>query len=161
MFQTAFQVNAFQNNAFQIVIVPPTPSGLDGHDGFTREEIRRAKALDKKMRQMQAKRDAEFKAENERRKQLWRDQIDPQPVVEKQQKKRNKLQSKQEVTVDTPSQLAAIDAYIANLERQKQDLYQAVVVRQAKLRLEEELRMLEAKRQQELDDEESILALIL
>ena len=159
MFQTAFQVNAFQNNAFQIVIVPPTPSGLDGHDGFTREEIRRAKALDKKMRQLQAKRDAEFKADNERRKQLWRDQIDP--VVKKQQKRKNKLQSNQEVTVDTPSQLAAIDAYIANLERQKQDLYQAVVVRQAKLRLEEELRVLEAKRQQELDDEEALLALIL
>ena len=159
MFQTAFQVNAFQNNAFQIVIVPPTPSGLDGHDGFTREEIRRAKALDKKMRQLQAKRDAEFKAENERRKQLWRDQIDP--VVKKQQKRKNKLQSNQEVTADTPSQLAAIDAYIANLERQKQDLYQAVVVRQAKLRLEEELRALEVKRQQELDDEEALLALIL
>lgn len=159
MFQTAFQVNAFQNNAFQIVIVPPTPSGLDGHDGFTREEIRRAKAIDKKMRQLQAKRDAEFKADNERRKQLWRDQIDP--VVKTQQKKRNKLQSNQEVTVDTPSQLAAIDAYIANLERQKQDLYQAVVVRQAKLRLEEELKALEVKRQQELDDEEALLALIL
>ena len=159
MFQTAFQVNAFQNNAFQIVIVPPTPSGLDGHDGFTREEIRRAKAIDKKMRQLQAKRDAEFKADNERRKQLWRDQIDP--VAKKQQKRKNKLQSNQEVTVDTPSQLAAIDAYIANLERQKQDLYQAVVVRQAKLRLEEELRALEVKRQQELDDEEALLALIL
>lgn len=159
MFQTAFQVNAFQNNAFQIVIVPPTPSGMDTHDGFTREEIRRAKAIDKKMRQLQAKRDAEFKADNERRKQLWRDQIDP--VVKTQQKKRNKLQLNQEVTVDTPSQLAAIDAYIANLERQKQDLYQAVVVRQAKLRLEEELRILEAKRQQELDDEEALLALIL
>ena len=159
MFQTAFQVNAFQNNAFQIVIVPPTPSGLDTHDGFTREEIRRAKAIDKKMRQLQAKRDAEFKADAERRKQLWRDQIDP--VAKKQQKRKNKLQSNQEVTVDTPSQLAAIDAYIANLERQKQDLYQAVVVRQAKLRLEEELRVLEAKRQQELDDEEALLALIL
>ena len=161
VFQTAFQVNAFQNNAFQINIIPPTPSGLDGHDGFTREEIRRAKAIDKKMRQLQEKRDAEFKADNEKRKELWRGQIDPQPVVKTQQKKRNKLQSKQEVTVRIPSQLATIDAYIANLERQKQDLYQAVVLRQAKLRLEEELRVLEAKRQQELDDEESILALIL
>ena len=161
MFQTAFQVNAFQNNAFQINIIPPTPSGLDGLDGFTREEIRRAKAIDKKMRQLQEKRDAEFKADNERRKELWRGQIDPKPVAEKQQKKRNKIQSKQEVTVRIPSQLATIDAYIANLERQKQDLYQAVVLRQAKIRLEEELRVLEAKRQQELDDEESILALIL
>ena len=159
MFQTAFQVNAFQNNAFQIVITPPVD--LTGHDGFTREEIRRAKAIDKKMRQMQAKRDAEFKADNEKRKELWRNQIDPQPVAKKQQKTKNKLQSNQVVTVDTPSQLAKIDAYIANLERQKQDLYQAVVVRQAKLRLQEELRILEAKRQQELDDEEALLALIL
>ena len=159
MFSSAFQANAFQNNAFQIYITPPVD--LTGHDGFTREEIRRAKAIDKKMRQLQAKRDAEFKADNERRKELWRSQIDPQPVVNTQQKRKNKLQSKPEVTVDKPSQLATIDAYIANLERQKQDLYQAVVVRQAKLRLEEELRVLEAKRQQELDDEESILALIL
>ena len=81
--------------------------------------------------------------------------------AEKQQNKRNKIQSKSRVTVKPLSQLATIDAYIANLERQKQDLYQAVVLRQAKLRLEEELRVLEAKRQQELDDEESILALIL
>ena len=158
MFQTAFQVLAFQFNAFQIGQIPPSPY-TDTHDGFTREEIRRAKAIDKKMRQLQEKRDAEFKADNEKRKELFRDQIDP--VVKTQQKKQNKLQSKSRVTVKPLSQLATIDAYIANLERQKQDLYQAVVLRQAKIRLEEELRVLEAKRQQELDDEESILALIL
>ena len=111
------------------------------------------------MRQLQEKRAAEFKADNEKRKELFRGQIDP--VVKTQQKKQNKLQSKSRVTVKPLSQLATIDAYIANLERQKQDLYQAVVLRQAKIRLEEELRVLEAKRQQELDDEESILALIL
>lgn len=158
MFQTAFQVLAFQFNAFQIGQIPPNPY-TDTHDGFTREEIRRAKAIDKKMRQLQAKRDAEFKADNEKRKELFREQIDP--VVKTQQKKRNKLQSKQEVTVKPLSQLATIDAYIANLERQKQDLYQAVFLRQAKIRLEEEMRVLEAKRQQELDDEEAILSLIL
>ena len=158
MFQTAFQVLAFQFNAFQIGQIPPSPY-TDTHDGFTREEIRRAKAIDKKMRQLQEKRAAEFKADNEKRKELFREQIDP--VVKTQQKKQNKLQSKSRVTVKPLSQLATIDAYIANLERQKQDLYQAVVLRQAKIRLEEELRVLEAKRQQELDDEESILALIL
>ena len=42
MFQTAFQVNAFQNNAFQIVITPVTPTKTGG-DGWTREEWRRAK----------------------------------------------------------------------------------------------------------------------
>ena len=47
MFQTAFQANAFQNNAFQIVL-SPTPV-FDTHDGFTPEEIRRAKRLDAKI----------------------------------------------------------------------------------------------------------------
>lgn len=139
------------------ITVGPLPPNVDTHDGFTREEIRRAKAIDKKMRQLQAKRDAEFKAENERRKQLFTEQIDPKP---KKQTK-NKLQSNQEVTVDIPSKVANIDAYLANLERQKQDLFKAVVVRQAKLQLEEELRILEVKRQQELDDEEALLALLL
>lgn len=143
------------------ITVGPLPPNLDKHDGFTPEEIRRAKAIDKKMRQLQAKRDAEFKAENERRKKLFTDQIDPKPVAKKQQKGKNKLQSNQEVTVDIPSKVASIDAYLANLERQKQDLYKAVVVRQAKLQLEEELRVLEVKRQQELDDEEALLALLL
>ena len=138
MFQTAFQVLAFQFNAFQIGQIPPSPY-TDTHDGFTREEIRRAKAIDKKMRQLQEKRAAEFKADNEKRKELFRGQIDP--VVKTQQKKQNKLQSKSRVTVKPLSQLATIDAYIANLERQKQDLYQAVVLRQAKLRLEEELQI--------------------
>ena len=143
------------------VTVGPLPPNLDTHDGFTREEIRRARALDKKMRQLREKRDAEFKADSEKRRQAIRDQVDPKPVAEKQQKKQNKLQLKQEVTADTPSQLANIDRYLANLERQKQDLYEAVALRQAKLQLEEELRVLEAKRKAELDDEESILALLL
>ena len=143
------------------VTVGPLPPNLDTHDGFTREEIRRARALDKKMRQLREKRDAEFKADAEKRRQTIRDQVDPKPVAEKQQKKQNKLQLKQEVTADKPSQLANIDRYLANLERQKQDLYEAVALRQAKLQLEEELRVLEAKRKAELDDEESILALLL
>ena len=53
MFQTAFQANAFQNNAFQISGVPPTPSLMDTHDGFTPEEIRRAKRIDAKIRARQ------------------------------------------------------------------------------------------------------------
>ena len=52
MFQTAFQSNAFQNNAFQINVVP-TPSTVDTHDGFTQEEIRRARNLDRKIRERQ------------------------------------------------------------------------------------------------------------
>ena len=157
MFQTAFQPTAFQNDAFQIVITPPTPSGPTGGDGWTAEEWKRYKALDKKRRKAEEKRIAALKADAENRKQTIADLVDPKPVASIQQ---NKVQSNQEVSVDIPSNLANIDRYIANLVRQQQDLQTAVAMREAKLRLEQEIAILEAKRQAELDDEEAILLLL-
>ncbi|MEI6590159.1 MAG: hypothetical protein WCO38_09485 [Verrucomicrobiota bacterium] len=157
MFQTAFQVNAFQNNAFQIVITPVTPTQTGG-DGWTKEEWRRAKALDKKLRLAEEKRIAAIKADQEARKDFIREQVSPTPKVSK--RKQSIVESEQ-VSEDTPSEVTKYDALIANLERQKQDLFDAVLIRQAKLRLEQELAVLEAKRKAELDDEEAILALIL
>ena len=157
MFQTAFQPTAFQNDAFQIVITPPTPFGPTGGDGWTAEEWKRYKALDKKRRKAEEKRIAALKADAENRKQTIADLVDPKPVAPIQQ---NKVQSNQEVSVDIPSNLANIDRYIANLVRQQQDLQTAVAMREAKLRLEQEIAILEAKRQAELDDEEAILLLL-
>jgi len=158
MFQTAFQPNAFQNDAFQILITPVGPTKQGGDDAsWTPEERKRYKALQKKLRQAEEKRIAALKADAENRKQTIADLIDP-PKVEKS--KKNKVQSNQAVSVDTPSQLANIDRYIANLEKQQQDLQNAVAIKLAKLRLEQELAVLEAKRQAELDDEEALLALI-
>ena len=157
MFQTAFQPNAFQNDAFQIVINPNPKFGGDDAS-WTPEERKRYKALQKKLRKAEEKRIAALKADAESRKQTIADLVDP-PKVSK--RKQNKVQSNQAVSVDTPSQLANIDRYIANLEKQSQDLQTAVAMRSAKLRLEQELAILEAKRQAELDDEEALLALIL
>jgi len=158
MFQTAFQPTAFQNDAFQIVITPPTPSGPTGGDGWTKEEWKRYQAIDKKKRKAEEKRLEALKLNKEARKQSIADLIDPPKVSKRKQKE---LQSNQAVSADTPSQLANIDRYIANLEKQQQDLQTAVAMREAKLRLEQELAILEAKRQAELDDEEALLALIL
>jgi hypothetical protein len=155
VFQTAFQVNAFQNNAFQIVITPVKNGGDDAP--YTREELKRLKGIQKKLRQAEEKRIAALKADQELRKQTIADLVNP-PVAPKQQ---TKVQSNQEVSVDIPSNLANIDRYIANLVKQQQDLQNAVLIRAAKLRLEQELAVLEAKRQAELDDEEALLALIL
>ena len=152
MFQTAFQANAFQNNAFQIVI---TPTKVGGDDAWTPEERKRRKQLDKKLRLAEEKRIASVKADQESRKQAIRNLVDP---VAK--KKQSKVQSNQQVSEDTPSEVTKYDALIANLERQKQDLFDAVLIRQAKVRLEQELAVLEAKRKQELDDEEAILLLL-
>ena len=159
MFQTAFQPNAFQNDAFQIVITPVEPTKFGGDDApWTREELKRYKAIQKKLRKAEEKRIAELKLDQEARKQTIADLIDP-PKVSK--RKQNNIQSNQEVSVDIPSNLANIDRYIANLVKQQQDLQTAVAMRNAKLRLEQELAILEAKRQAELDDEEALLALIL
>ena len=158
MFQTAFQPNAFQNNAFQIVINPISPKQGGDDAPWTKEELKRYKGIQKKLRLAEEKRIAALKADAEGRKQTIADLVDPKPVANKQ---RNKVQSNQEVSVDIPSNLANIDRYIANLVKQQQDLQTAVAMRSAKLRLEQELAVLEAKRQAELDDEEALLALLL
>ena len=161
MFSTAFQANAFQNNAFQIVITP-TNVKTGGDDApYTKEELKRLKGIQKKLRQAEEKRIDALKTDAQNRKQTIADLVDPKPVAKAQQKSKNNIQSNQVVSVDIPSNLANIDRYIANLVKQQQDLQTAVAMRSAKLRLEQELAILEAKRQAELDDEEALLALIL
>lgn len=154
MFETAFQPNAFQNNAFQIAITPVNPTKATGGDGWTKEEWARAQALDKKLRKAEEKRIAAVKADQEARRAFIREQIAPTPKVSK--RKQDKVESLSE---EKQSEVVKYDALIANLERQKQDLLNAVLIRQAKEQLEQELAILEAKRLAELDDEESIIAL--
>jgi hypothetical protein len=153
LFQTAFQVNAFQNNAFQIVI---KPLGGDDVGGWTKEEWKRAKAIDKKLRQAEEKRMAALKADQEARKDFIREQISPTVKVSK--RKQVIVESVSEVQ---QSDVVKYDALIANLERQRQDLFNAILIRQAKERLEQEIAILEAKRLAEEDDEDGILALFL
>lgn len=157
MFDTAFQVNAFQNDAFQISITP-TPTGrVGGDDAWTPEERKRKKQLDKKLRLAEEKRIEAVRLDQESRKQAIRALIDPESVAKQQ----HTVVESPQVSEDTPSEVTKYDALIANLERQKQDLFDAVLIRQAKARLEQELAVLEAKRQAELDDEEALLALLL
>jgi len=174
----AFQLNAFQPNAFQTLVVEGvidatdnndlgiflgTVSGggeqMDTHDGFTPEEIRRAKRIDAKIRAKQA---ALYKAQQEakkRRKQQIRDLVDPPKVVAKA--KRNKLQSIQEVKADIPSvDTKELEQSIAYLENQRSKLLKAVELRKQQAYIEAQLAILEAQRQAELDDEESILMLL-
>jgi hypothetical protein len=153
LFQTAFQVNAFQNNAFQIVI---KPLGGDDGGGWTKEEWKRAKALNKKLRQAEEKRMAALKADQEARKDFIKEQISPTVKVSK--RKQVIVESIIEVQ---QSDVVKYDALIANLERQRQDLFNAILIRQAKERLEQEIAILEAKRLAEEDDEDGILALFL
>ena len=153
MFQTAFQVNAFQNDAFQIVITPVEPTKRGGDDArWPKEERKRYKALQKKLRLAEEKRMAAQKADQEARRAFIREQVSPTPDV---------VESPQQIVEAKQVEIVNYDALIANLQRQAEDLFNAVLIRQAKERLEQEIAILEAKRLAELDDEESILALFL
>ena len=156
MFSTAFQANAFQNDAFQIVITPLNPK-QGGDDAWTPEEKKRYKALQKKLRKAEEKRIAALKADAENRKKIITDLVDPKPVVQKQQ---NKVQSNQEVSADIPSDLTKFDATIARLVKEQEQLVQAAFYRNELARIQTQLAILEAQRVQNLDDEEALLLLL-
>jgi hypothetical protein len=156
MFQTAFQANAFQVNAFQIYI-PPTPELGGGDDAsWTPEELRRIKRIQQKIAERQRLLEKATKDANASRKQAFRDQIDPVAKV-----KQSKVQSKQEVKADIPlAETEDLQRSISYLERQRDNILAAVAYRNEMARIEYELRVMEAKRQEELDDEVSLLLLL-
>jgi len=158
MFQTAFQSNAFQNNAFQISGLPPSPLD-DTHDGFTPEEIRRAKNLDRKIREKELALLKAQRADREARKARIKGLVDPPKIVAKQ--KQNKLQSIQEVKAGIPPvDTTELEQSIAYLENQRSKLLRAVELRREQGQIRSRLAILETQRLAEQDDEESILLLI-
>jgi len=158
MFQTAYQANAFQNNAFQISGLPPSPLD-DTHDGFTPEEIRRAKNLDRKIQEKELALVKAQRADREARKARIRGLIDPPKIVAKQ--KQNKLQSIQEVKAGIPPvDTTELEQSIAYLENQRSKLLRAVELRREQGQIRSRLAILETQRLAEQDDEESILLLI-
>ena len=138
--------------------VVPMPDNIDTHDGFTKDEIKRYKRIQKKLAQAEA---AKIQARLDKqllRKQQIRDIVNP-PVVSNKQ---TELQFVSEVKIDKPSiDLKKLNATIINLERQKQELIKSVALRNEMARIQTQIAILEAKRiQDELDDEEALLLLI-
>ena len=158
MFQTAFQVLAFQINAFQIGQIPPSPY-TDTHDGFTPEEIRRAKNLERKIHEKELALLKAQRADREARKARIKGLVDPPKIVAKQ--KQNKLQSIQEVKAGIPPvDTTELEQSIAYLENQRSKLLRAVELRREQGQIRSRLAILETQRLAEQDDEESILLLI-
>jgi alanyl-tRNA synthetase len=158
MFQTAFQANAFQNNAFQIATGPtPTTARVGGDDAsWTPEELKRIQKLQQKIAERQRKLNESIKDANASRKQAFKDKIDPVAKV-----KQSKVQSKQEVKADIPSvDTQELQRSISYLEAQRDNILAAVAYRNEMARIQFELQVLEAKRQEELDDEVALLLLL-
>jgi len=156
MFSTAFQANAFQVNAFQIYI-PPSDAKVGGDDAsWTYEELKRIKRIQQKIAERQRLLEKATKDANASRKQAFRDKIDPVAKV-----KQSKVQSKQEVKADIPlAETEELQRSISYLERQRDNILEAVAYRNQQYLIQEQLRVMEAKRQEELDDEAALLLLL-
>jgi hypothetical protein len=156
MFSTAFQANAFQNNAFQIFI-PPSTEQVGGDDAsWTEDDLKRLRKLSAKIADRQRKLEKAVKDAKAERKQAFKDLIDPVAKV-----KQPKVQSKQEVKADKPSDdTQELQRSISYLERQRDNILAAVAYRHQQYLIQEQLRVMEAQRQEELDDESALLLLI-
>ena len=131
-----------------------TPVTPDTHDGFTPDEIRRAKELDKKVAKARQKLFEAQKAQKALRKQQIRDTIEP-PVAKIQQPDLESIKTAKEQALQ---KVITASAAVAKLENHRKELFKAVQLRQEQARIMTELAILRAK---ELDDEESLLALLL
>ena len=157
---SAFQSNAFQNNAFQVNTAPPVVNDLRGGDDatWTEEDLKRLRKLSAKIAERQRKLEKAVKDANADRKQAFKDKIDPKPVAKVKQ---TKVQSKQEVKADIPSvDTQELQRSISYLENQRDNILAAVAYRHEMARIQYELQVLEAKRQEELDDEAALLLLL-
>jgi hypothetical protein len=156
MFATAFQANAFQNNAFQINLSPAPVLGGGDDASWTPEELRRIKKLQQKIAARQRLLEKATKDANASRKQAFRNLIDPVAKV-----KQPKVQSKQEVKADIPlAETEELQRSISYLERQRDNILAAVAYRNQQSLIQQQLFYMEAKRLEELDDEESVLILL-
>ena len=145
MFQAAFQVNAFQNNAFQT-----TTSAMDMHDGITKEELRRIRALLKKRQQAENERNRLRIEKIRARKEALTNLIDPKEIRKVIEVKVKSIQPK----------IVKVDFDIQSLENERQKLIHAIQVRQEIYRLNMELAIQNAKTRADQDDEEAILILL-
>ena len=131
---------------------------MDMHDGFKKEDLKRIRDLQKRLKKAEEKRNQLRILKIKERKDAIANAVDPKKVALKQQPV---VESPQEVEIDKPSiDLREINAVIANLERQKDQLLKSIALKQEMARIQTELTILEAKRKAELDDEEALLLLM-
>jgi hypothetical protein len=160
MFSTAFQANAFQNNAFQVYIPPPPDNQKVGGDdaSWTEDDLKRLRKLSAKIAERQRKLEQATKEAKADRKKAFKEQIDPTPIAKVKQ---SKVQSKQEVKADIPlAETEDLERSISYLERQRDNILEAVAYRHQQYLIQEQLRVMEAQRQEELDDEAALLLLL-
>lgn len=148
-----------QNDTCDIEGTVVSPNQMDMNDGFTPDEIKRAKQLDKKIAKLEAKKRQAMLDKRAKRKQAIRELVSPSVV--KEQQPEVELSSEVQVGIP-PIDLKKVNANLIRLEQQKKQLLRAVELRGQIAQAEMQLAILKAKREaEEQDEEDSILALLL
>lgn len=144
MFSSAFQANAFQNNAFQI------HNAFDMHDGITKEELKRIREIQKNLRKAENERNRLKIEKTKARKEAIADLVNPKKIAKVVENKVKLLEPK----------IEKVEFDIQGLIDKKDRIIREIALRQEQARLQMEFAIFEAKRKAELDDEEAILLLI-
>ena len=155
-------------------------NGGDTHDGFTEGDIRRAKALDKRIHKAEQKRIAAVKAQAARRRQRFIDSLYPNQkapdsfydaanfdengnfvapqILNKEQKAKLKVIKKK--ILSEADQAAIYERELEKLRQEQQLLVESIEAKVRLANLQMQLAIIEAQRLAELDDEEALLALL-
>lgn len=147
-----------QNDIASLLGTVTSANVPDTHDGFTKDDIRRAKELDKRVRKAREKLEAAQRAQKLARKQGIKDLVDPQSkeIVAKSQQ--TDIKSLQEAKDNSLAEIIKASALVKRLELQQKELERSILLKQEQARIQTELAILKAK---ELDDEEALLAILL
>jgi len=145
MFSSAFQANAFQNNAFQV------HNNFDTHDGITKEELKRIREIQKNLRKAENERNRLKIEKTKARKEAIANLISPKKIAKVVETKVKLIEPK----------IEKVEFDIQSLEQQRLQIIHAIEVRQQQAKLQMLLAIEYAKNKAELDDEESLLALLL
>lgn len=149
-------ISATDQNDVAVLLgeITPVQPNTDTHDGFTPEDIRRAKELDKKAAKARQKLFEAQKAQKALRKQQIRDTIEP-PVAKIQHTDLESVKTAKDKALE---QVIKASAAVKRIEEQRKELYKAVQLRQEQARIMTELVIMRAREQ---DEEEAILALLM
>lgn len=170
----AFQLNAFQPDAFQtqtvsgvLYAVDQNDTGAffgtvgatdktDTHDGFTHKELKQIEANKKRLEKLRLKQEKAFADANNRRKKAIEDVVTP-PIATV---KIDEVQSLNPAEVIVTDELKSINDDIARLMLQQELLTKQLIQKQAIAQYTAYMQYLEAQHLANLDDEETLLMLL-
>jgi hypothetical protein len=124
---------------------------MDMHDGISKEELKRIREIQKQLRKAENERNRLKIEKTKARKEAIANLVSPKKIAKVVENKVKLIEPK----------IEKVEFDIQSLVDQKDRIIREIALRQEQARLQMEFAIYEAKRKAELDDEESILAILL